>query len=325
MTHEEARLGQNPTGLAMELCSREKCTSSTSRWKETNNGWRSWSTARQDRRVSFRQEAVGCLSSKEGNCCTRKAGDELVKGGEFEGQAGRGAEEMTCCCFSYHEMQEKHGTKTRTGRCLSLVPLYLHVRWLLKEIVADVPLVAAVVVEKLRACEEEAPPPGRPERDVLLSIHLGKDGADSLHVTIHPTKPDLESLGIVSSIHCPVLDKLERMAEVKEKVIRRHRSSGEEVFSHPVVISFSFKIVCEMLVHKDVDKHFPSWLQPLDALAHQSVIILHVLEHLNAADAIETLALGSFEVVHVACDHCEIFQPAFFCSGLDVLSLSIRV
>jgi hypothetical protein len=102
------------------------------------------------------------------------------------------------------------------------------------------------------------------------------------YVLIHATKPDFEGLGVVHAVDRPVVDDLEWVAEVEEEVVRGHGAAREEVLAHPVIVARGLEVVGEVLVQENVDEEEAALLEPAVDVAHQLLVILHVLEHFDA-------------------------------------------
>jgi hypothetical protein len=88
----------------------------------------------------------------------------------------------------------------------------------------------------------------------------------------------------VNAVYSPLIDDFERVAEVEQEVVGGHGAAGEEVLAHPVVVACGLEVVGEGLVEEDVHEQQTSLLEPAVNVAHQLLIVLHVLEHLDAHD-----------------------------------------
>ena len=84
---------------------------------------------------------------------------------------------------------------------------------------ADVPLIAVVVAKELRAGQKEAPPARSPQSYFIRPVGGSKNGSDDVHVLVHPTHPHFERLGVMHAVDRPLVDELERVREVEEKVV----------------------------------------------------------------------------------------------------------
>ena len=93
--------------------------------------------------------------------------------------------------------------------------------------------------------------------------------------------------------------------KVKEQIVARHGTSGEEIIAHPTLI----KVITKVLVGKNVNKQMPRRLEERVDLVQQVIVILHVLKHFDGHDQIVvpddcqgTLVVGN--VTLCCCEWC---------------------
>ena len=123
----------------------------------------------------------------------------------------------------------------------------------------------------------------------------------------------------MGAAYAPVLFDAEVVLEVEQQIVGGHLAAGEKVAGHPVVGAFVLVVVGVAAVREDVDEELAAGREPAGDFGKQELVVFHVLEHLDAHDAVELR--GDVEDVHVARDDGEILESAAHSLGINVLLL----
>jgi hypothetical protein len=189
---------------------------------------------------------------------------------------------------------------------------------------ANTPLLTAIPSKQFSTSKVEDLPPVEPLRNTLLTIRLNKMRPDSSLRSRHLSIPILASPCIMLAINPPLLLDLQIPLEIQQQISRRHRTAREEVLRHPARL----EIVGRALVREQVHEEFAAGLQQGGDFGEEQLVVLHVLEELDAEDAVVGAFLrGLGEGVRgdVACDDLEVGEVVFAGLGVDVLLLGARV
>jgi hypothetical protein len=189
---------------------------------------------------------------------------------------------------------------------------------------ANAPLLTAVPSEQLRTGKVKDLPPVEPLGNTLLAISLNKMRPDGSLRRRHLRIPVLASLCVVLAINPPLLLNLQIPLEIQQQIRRRHRAAREEVLRHPA----GLEIVGRALVREQVHEEFAAGFQQGGDFREQELVVLHVLEELDAEHAVVGAflwGLGEGVGGDVACDDLEVGEVAFAGLGVDVLLLGARV
>jgi hypothetical protein len=195
---------------------------------------------------------------------------------------------------------------------------------LLEQVMANTPLLASVPSKQLRTGKVEDLPPIEPLGNTLLAIRLNKMRPDGGLRSRHLSIPVLASLCVVLAIHPPLLLNLQVPLEIQQQISRRHRATREEVLRHPARL----EIVGRALVREQVHEELAAGFQQGGDFGEELLVVLHVLEELDAEDAVVGAflrGLGEGVGCDVACDDFEVGEVVFAGLGVDVLLLGARV
>ena len=203
------------------------------------------------------------------------------------------------------------------------MPLGFSLR-LLKQIMANSPLIAIIPVEKLRTRKVKHLPPVEPLAHALSPIRLNKMRPNRTLRSRHLGIPVLARLGIVLSIHPPLLLELQVALEVQQQIGRRHRAAREKVLRHPA----RFEIVGRALVREQVHEEFAAGFEEGGDFGEELLVVFHVLEELDAEHAVVGTFLrraGEGVGGDIAGDDFEVLEAGFVRAAVDVLFLRARV
>jgi hypothetical protein len=195
---------------------------------------------------------------------------------------------------------------------------------LLKQIMADSPLLTTIPSKQLGTRQVENLPPMEPLRHALSTISLNKMRPDLIPRSRHLLIPVLARLSIVIAVNPPLLLNVKMFLEVQQQIRRRHRAAREEVLRHPP----GLEIVRRALVREQVHEEFAAGFEEGGDFGEEQLVVFHVLEELDAEHAVVGSLLGSVgEGVcgDVAGDDFEVLETGFLSAGVNVLFLCARV
>ena len=105
------------------------------------------------------------------------------------------------------------------------------------------PLLAVAVAPKLGAGHVEDAPVAPPLHRLVLAVGLAEERHDLGLVGVHFGEPRFGGLAVVHAANAPVGLDLQIVLEVKQQVIARHLTAGEEILRHPVGIARGLEVV----------------------------------------------------------------------------------
>lgn len=206
-----------------------------------------------------------------------------------------------------------------------------------KEIVAHAPLLAIIGGKEFGASkvEDSELVKGLFALEWIESFALcvSAQGLDALTARIALVlllEPVFAGLGIMLAIDPPDVLEDDVLLEVQEQIVRRHCAAREEILSHPSIVVL--KVIRHRLVAEDVDeqqRRVICWLhggglEPRGHLAEEERVILHVLKHLNADDAVK-FDITEFVQLDIAREDLEIVESARFRCLVDIDLLRLAV
>ncbi len=115
----------------------------------------------------------------------------------------------------------------------------------------------------------------------------------------------------MGSVDPPALLDPQAVVEPLDQFEGGHDASGEEVAAQPVVLTLRLEAVRLIAMTEQVDEEASIRPEPPADPAQELPVVPHVLEHLDAHDAVE--ALVRVEIVHVRRDHPNVRRSP----GLD--------
>lgn len=189
---------------------------------------------------------------------------------------------------------------------------------------AHSPLVATIPSKKLRASKVEHLPPIEPLAHTFRPVRLDQMRPNRGLRRRHLRIPVLARLRVVLAVDPPLVLELEIPLEVQQQIGRGHRAAGEEVLRHPA----GLEIVGCALVREQVHEELAAGLEQGGDFGEEEFVVLHVLEELDAEDAVVgSLLRRAGERVRgdVAGDDLEVFEAGFLRLAVDVLLLRARV
>ena len=189
---------------------------------------------------------------------------------------------------------------------------------------ANAPLLTTIPSKQLSTSKVEYLPPVEPLGNTLLAIRLNKMRPDGGLRSRHLSIPVLASLCVVLAIHPPLLLNLQVPLEIQQQISRRHRATREEVLRHPARL----EIVGRALVREQVHEELAAGFQQGGDFGEEQLVVLHVLEELDAEDAVVGAflrGLGEGVGGDIACDDFEILEVVFAGLRVDVLFLGAGV
>ena len=127
----------------------------------------------------------------------------------------------------------------------------------------DGPLLAVVVGKKFRACHVKNTPTLCPELGILGAVTLAKGFEHLIGMLILLEQPSLQRPAVVSTVDRPSCLFLQCFCRGRKQLRRRHDTSGEEIFRHPVLLAFRLKEISVLSVTEDMDEELASGLEPI--------------------------------------------------------------
>ena len=137
--------------------------------------------------------------------------------------------------------------------------------------------------EQLCASHVKHPPAIPPPNHLSLAIRLPQSFHHTSFIPVHGAQPVLARLGVVHPADPPLPnDPQARRREEQQQVRARHRAAREEVLGHPPIL----EVVRRVAVREDVhEEPAPGFQRRLHG-AHEEGVVFHVLEKLDAEDAV---------------------------------------